>query len=227
MTIRPQKTDYIDIHSHHKSYEGGVFRIYNQFLNDPDEELSSKAISTGLHPWHINDFDSLDSLAIILESNINRDSVLLVGETGLDKIISTPFEQQLDVFEQHIFQSEKFSKPLIIHCVKSYQELIEVRQRIKPNQEWIIHGFNSSPELAQELVRMGFYLSIGDSLLRKNEKSREVLKKIQISRLFIETDEDNKSIQELYKEVSLIYELEAVKLKEYIYKNFINLFQND
>ncbi len=227
MTLCPQKTDYIDIHSHHKSNEEGVFRIYNHFLNEQDEELSSKAISAGLHPWHIKDFDCLDSLAIILENSIYKDSVMLVGETGLDKIIPTPLEQQLDVFKQHIFQSEKFSKPLIIHCVKAYRELVEVRQRIKPKQEWIIHGFNSSPQLAQELVRMGFYLSVGESLLQRPEKSRNILKNIPLSRLFLETDENKKSIQILYAEVAQIYKIEVEELKENSHKNFVNLMQND
>ncbi len=226
MIPRPQKTDYIDIHSHHLSQEEGVFRIYNQFLNDEDDISSSTAISLGLHPWHIDQFNSHYSLGDILEKKVLTDSVLLVGEAGLDKIISTSFEQQREIFSKHILISEKYSKPLLIHCVKAHQELLEMRRRFNPKQAWIIHGFDSSPQLAANLVSKGIYLSIGERLLRKPEKSRSVLANIPLSKLFIETDEDKKSIQELYKDVSKIYQIDEEKLRASIFENFVKLFQN-
>lgn len=225
MILRPQKTDYIDIHSHHLNQEEGVFRIYNQFLNDEDDISSSTAISLGLHPWHIDQFDRIDLMEEVLEK-VSTGSVLLIGETGLDKNISTSFEQQREIFEKHILVSEKYSKPLIIHCVKAHQELLEMRQEFNPKQAWIIHGFDSSPQLAAELVGKGIYLSIGERLLRKPEKSRNVLANIPLSKLFIESDEDKKSIQELYMNVSRIYQIDEEKLRTSIFENFVKLFQN-
>ena len=226
MIPRPQKTDYIDIHSHHLNKEAGVFRIYNQFFNDGSDTSSSITKSLGLHPWHINEFENYDFFPEILEHLIMEESVVFVGESGLDKLISTSPEQQEDIFFKHILISEKHAKPLIIHCVKAYRELLKIRQKFNPKQAWIIHGFDSSPQLAADLVGKGIYLSIGERLLRKPEKSRNIMANIPLSKLFIETDEDKKSIQELYKDVCKIYQIEEDKLKEYIFENFVKLFQN-
>lgn len=219
----PKRNDYIDIHSHHTEIEEGVFRIYNQLITNQEDQVYSGPHSVGLHPWNIKDFKHLSRLDQILEKHISEDSCLFVGECGLDKYIITSIDQQTEVFSLHIQHSEKTSKPLIIHCVKAHQELFTLKKNLKPMQTWIIHGFNSGPQLASDLIDKGISLSIGDYLFRNEVKASEVLKRIPLSNLFLETDESEVSIQQIYDKVAIHYQVNIKELKATILDNFTKL----
>lgn len=223
----PTKNDYIDFHSHHQQQEKGVFRIYNQLISKQEDSKFYGFRSIGLHPWDIEDFKFLDRLDDILEEQIADDYTLFIGECGLDKNILTSISKQEGIFSKHIRLSEKFSRPLIIHCVKAHQELMALKKEFNPRQKWIIHGFNGSPQLAGDLIAKGFMLSIGHTLLRNSDKTNEVLKRIQIENLFIETDESDVSIQDLYAGLSRHLQLDSDELRRNIFDNFIELFHND
>ena len=69
---------------------------------------------------------------------------------------------QKEVFLAQANLAEETHKPLIIHCVKAWADLIACKKAVKPEMPWIIHGFRGNGELASQLVRLGFYLSFGD-----------------------------------------------------------------
>ena len=79
--------------------------------------------------------------------------------------------------------SEKNSLPLILHVVKAFPEIIALKKELKPRQPWIIHGFRGKPELAKELHRHGFFLSLGE---RHNPDAAAI---IPAERLLLESDE--------------------------------------
>ena len=83
----------------------------------------------------------------------------------------------------HYELSETLRKPLILHIVKSFPEIIALRKQWKPTQPWIIHGFRSKPQLARELLAHGFHLSYGK---KYNPASLAIT---HASRLLRETDE--------------------------------------
>lgn len=227
MIFRPTKDDYIDFHSHHQEHEKGVFRIFNQLISNQGDSNFYGPQSIGLHPWDIEDFNFPEKLDHILEEKIEDDFVLMVGECGLDKNILTSISKQEEIFLKHIELSEKFSKPLVIHCVKAHQELMSVKKELNPRQKWIIHGFNGSPQLAGDFVSKGFLISIGHSLLLNPEKANEVLNRIPIKNLFIETDESDDSIRELFAKAARHLKMDKGELRIKIYDNFIELFDND
>jgi len=88
-------------------------------------------------------------------------SIVAIGETGLDRLKGPSFDVQIPVFKKHIELSENLGKPVIIHCVKAWEELIQIRRETKPTQSWIIHGYRGKPELTKRLIQEGFlFLSV-------------------------------------------------------------------
>lgn len=211
---------FIDIHSHYKTQiSKGHIKIYNAFL---DAKNGSAHYSLGIHPWFINrEPDQIALLTSYLESDKD---VVAIGECGLDYAIETPKEIQLSFFQAQISLAEKFKKPLIIHCVKAFDDLISLKKQNKADTVWILHGFNKSPELAASLIDHGFYLSIGSKLCNKSRLDH-ILKRVSMDRLFFETDNDEENkIEDIYEQSARILELTLDELKKKIEMNFNSVF---
>lgn len=115
--------------------------------------------SAGIHPWRAalagpDAWCRLEELAAL-------PGVVAVGEAGLDTLRGPAINVQLPVFERQARLAEAVGKPLIIHAVRAWQQLITLHRRMRPAQPWIIHGFRGKPELARQLVAQGFHISLG------------------------------------------------------------------
>jgi TatD DNase family protein len=225
MKTTPQNTDYIDIHSHNSESQPGIFRVYNLFLQDYHPDITHKVFSCGLHPWHIQHYEDIDHFPEKLEKVIDHPGMIAIGEAGLDKIIPVEMDQQIEIFKIQVELSEKYKLPVIIHCVKAFQELLQVRQETSAEQTWILHGFNSSAQMAGDLVEKGIFISGGLRLLRSKSRCQEVLKSIPLEFLFIETDDDEDThIREVYSEIASCLEIEVDELQMKILENFKKVF---
>ncbi len=71
---------------------------------------------------------------------------------------------QEEILEVQVRLAEELCKPLIIHCVKAYSELIAVRKRTKSSVAWIVHGYNNNERILRQLLDHGFYISVGAAL---------------------------------------------------------------
>jgi len=147
--------------------------------------------SVGIHPWNslragIRDLLMLRALAA-------DPKVVAIGETGFDTLhrntpsdqLTTPTELlkiQIELLRIHICLSEELQKPLILHIVKRFPEIIRIRTELRPTQPWIIHGFRGKPQLAKELLCHNFHLSYGEKF---NPASVAITPS---ARLHIETD---------------------------------------
>ena len=161
-----------------------VFQILNLYPDSKILNNSSTKYSIGLHPWHID--DTYNEKLDIIENHLQNQEIIAIGECGLDKICTTPFKTQLLAFEKQINLSERFNKPLIIHCVKAIDELLGLTKKI--NSTKIIHGFNANIILSEQLISKGFYISIGTNIFT-NFKIQELIKQIPIEYLFLESDD--------------------------------------
>lgn len=209
---------YINIHTHHLSEDDGVFLFNNRFGFDKTFFLE-KYFSVGIHPWDAD----LEFSKVEFEKLISHQNCLAIGECGLDKLKGPDLELQKKVFEYQLELAVKFQKPIIIHCVKAFSELIEICQPYQTKVKLIIHGFNKSDQLAKQLIGKGFYLSFGSSIFKKNDFD---FKTIPIEKLFLETD-DNESllISDVYKIATQCFNISENGLKEKIYSNFTTLFK--
>ena len=213
---------YLDIHTHTVKKTDSVLNVFIQNLN-VSQKYTGK-ISSGLHPWHINNIN-IEFELTKLEQYAEKGFLTAIGETGLDKISETDYELQKEVFLKHIYIAEKYSFPLIIHCVKSYNEIIEIKKKIKPVNPWIFHGFNKNSLIAKELIKHNCFLSFGEAILRNNSKTNESLKEIPLDRVFFETDESESEIKEIYETASKILNIGTDKLRLKIAENFNRCFE--
>ncbi|MBE6343119.1 MAG: hypothetical protein E7065_06965 [Lentimicrobiaceae bacterium] len=148
-----------------------------------------------------------------------------IGECGLDRACDSDFELQREVFIKQIELSEQYHKPLIIHAVRSYPDIISIRKETKSNQPWIIHGFNGNEHSAEQLLRHdGIYLSLGDVLFKNEKRAELLLDIIPSDRLFLETDVAERSIVEVYEKASLLSGVATDILRKDIFDNFVKIF---
>lgn len=188
----------VNIHSHQNidTPENTVLNLNLTAAEKVFNTNKSGYFSAGIHPWEANEFSN--EKIILLEKIINDDRFVFIGECGLDKKCNIAYQQQLFVFRQQIELSESAKKPLLIHCVGYFNELFEIKKKLLPEQRWIIHGFRGKPQLAQQALQNGCSLSFGEHF---NEESVKVT---PIDKLFVETDESNINIDEIYSRVSQI-----------------------
>lgn len=184
-----------DIHTHHFP-PVGQRAIYNIRIDGHDFEFVRQEnlhYSAGIHPWDVEKVDK-NWLEKLYNTLLDKD-VVAVGECGLDKNIAADYEHQAQLFLYHIQLSEELLKPLIIHCVGYFNELIELRKKLNPIQDWIVHGFRGKPQLAQQLLQAGFHLSFGEKF------NPESVRLCPTDRMLIETDESQLTIEEVYERV--------------------------
>ena len=222
----------INIHCHH-TQAGEALQILNQDLSDfvltrhADTANSPKPISIGMHPWSIAGQDiatALERLNILCRQT----NVLAIGECGLDKCIDTPLATQTAVFRHQIELAEQIRKPLIIHCVRAFNELLALRKILKPRQPWIIHGFTGKSALAAQLLKHGCYLSFGKALLKPDSPACQTLPHIPLDRLFLETDAATDiSIAQIYAAAAKILGLDVGALSAELHRNFTRVFLHD
>jgi len=176
---------YYNIHTHHENEAPDITSI-TSFSVDDLQISTGSYFSIGIHPWFINDPEQqLEKL----KTYLNHPNLVAIGECGLDMLKGPDIEIQSEVFKSHIELSEVFEKPLIIHCVKAYHFVMEIKKELNPKQPWIVHGFNGKPELAMQLTQHNISISTGTSWIEKQDHFRELLNSVPEQHLFFETDE--------------------------------------
>ena len=197
---------FIDIHTH-KSDNFHFPSIRNLTFEQADKYFASDekgTVSVGIHPWYID--DNYEKSLRKIENWLIDKRFVAIGECGFDKKSTVTQEKQMIVFKQQIEISEKSQKPLIIHCVGCFNELLELKTEFKSQQGWIIHGFRGKPELAKQLLNAGFSLSFGEKF---NDESIRIT---PLENLFIETDESLLPIDKIYEKVAFVKGITANKL---------------
>lgn len=220
----PGEYDFINFHDHGSLYSEGVFTIDNIMVHEGREPSRNEGItfSVGAHPWFLND-DNFDRLLLKVKDFSTHLNVAAIGETGFDKLKGPLPEMQMKAFEIHAEIAEKRGKPLIIHCVKAWEEIIQAKKRINPDVPWIIHGFKGKKDLALQLTDKGFYLSAWVEWAIRPVSS-ETLNAIPFDRLFLETDGFDIDIEPVYKVVASYLKISVEQLKKRTYQNFMKVF---
>ena len=212
---------FVDFHTHPFHWESDTITVQNIFPGDGFAAFTGRNFySVGLHPWHIGKKKENNAALQLMEEALEFDHVILVGEAGLDKIVDTSFKEQQRVFEAQAHLAEEYQYPMIIHCVKAMNEIIELRKNLRPNMPWILHGYNGSVEMTKQLCDSGFLFSFGANLFRENCKSIQSLKYLPLDKIFFETDEWDKDVSNIYKLAAKLKAIDLERLKEEIWLNF-------
>jgi TatD DNase family protein len=219
-----QHVSFINIHTHRPCGSNDVFELINRIPLQGEDPSTDGWYSCGLHPWFISESTLTDSLSQI-ETLARQDNVIAIGETGLDKVCNTPFDLQTEVFERHIVLARQMNKPLIIHCVKAWSEILSLRKKNLKNP-WIFHAFNANLEIAEELIDLGCYLSFGKSLFKIDSKAYKTLSGLKsLQQVFFETDDDEDFyIEDVYQKASAIRDTEMCTINKTTKDNFCSCF---
>ena len=214
---------FVDIHTHNAKANDDLIQIVNLNLDTPCPEQG--CYSYGIHPWTLDNVDFQTEKAFaLLEERLQLSQVVALGEVGLDKMHVDSFEQQIAIFERQIDLSETLQKPMILHDVKSHNEILALRKKHKAKQLWILHGFNGTEQDIQQLTGQGLCLSVGESVLHSERKIAKSLKNIPLDLLFLETDMAENGIETIYDAAANLLEMDINALRAQIFSNFAKLF---
>lgn len=220
--LYPTSQHYINIHSHRKPQLEEEFVIRNAFLSSNVASLVQLpyAISAGLHPWHIRNVNTIQLTDMLIEQATLR-NVLAIGEIGLDKAIDIPMIDQVKVFEAQFQVARALQKPVILHTVRAYNEMIPYLKKTKV--PFIFHGFSGNAQQAKELIKHGAVLSFGKGLWQ--EKVSEALLNCPADSFLLETDAAPIPIDKIYEEAARIRGVELSYIKLELFNTFARLFK--
>ena len=211
---------YFNLHTHQYQKSEDTIALVNQYPLLFDSTIP--VYSIGIHPWHIKEENISQELAII-EQKLSEKGCLALGECGLDNRIEVPLDLQKEVLMKHFQLAEKYQKPVVIHCVGMFQELIQIKKQMNLSVPVIIHGFSKKQELAQQLLQNGFYLSFGKYLLRNPELGK-VLQIVPLHRMFLETDTMEETIHQVYQVAAEKLSINEIELQNILQNNFKTVF---
>lgn len=201
------------------------------------EPFADVSASCGVHPLHQEDACSYDEL----KASADNDKVVAIGETGLDYYYSVETKPvQQTSFVDHVRVANELNKPLIIHTRDAREDTISLlKENLSGDTNGVLHCFTETWEMAKAALDLGFYISISGIVTFNNAAElRDVVRKIPIERLLVETDSPwlapkpyrGKPNQPAYvREVAeFVADLKGVtfpELAETTTKNFYDLFK--
>lgn len=167
-----------DVHTH--CLDAGPDAVINI---EPDRGLPPHGgphFSTAVHPWRSAEAETLWPL---VEAAATDARIVAVGECGLDRLRGAAMPEQIELMRRHALLAERVGKPLIVHCVRAWAELLALHRSVRPAQPWVVHGFRGAPALAQQLLDAGMYISLGPKF------RPDTAAMIPAHRLLLETDD--------------------------------------
>ena len=215
---------FVDIHTHTAKNSVDLIQVVNLDLNQQGPEQG--CFSSGIHPWVLDNTDfQIEEALVLLEERLKSPNVLALGEAGLDKMHKASFKQQIELFERQIELSEALQKPMILHDVRSHNEIIALRKKHKAQQPWILHGFSGTEQDVWQLIGQGIYLSVGESLLHPERKIYKSFKFIDLDCLFLETDMAEIGVEKVYETAAKLLEMDLSDLQTRIFASFARIFK--
>jgi TatD DNase family protein len=213
-------SQFINLHTHRFSNDSEVIEVVNQYPWEFDALIPNYSI--GIHPWYIDEKRLESDLACITEK-LQLAPCLALGECGLDKRIDIPMALQISVFKKQLEIVKQTKKPIVLHCVAAFDEMIAIKKEMKLENPMIIHGFSKNEQVAQLLLNNGFYLSFGKYLLRNTEMEK-VIKFAFENQILLETDTIEESIYEVYEKAAAVKGISLAEMKAIVFDNFSRIF---
>lgn len=207
---------FFDVHTHHLPLHPEQ-AIVSHAIGSTQPDGSGAYLSVGIHPWYLEAQEAEVSLENLRQS-LQDDRVVALGEAGLDRLRGCPLDMQISVFRHEVALAEEYCLPMVIHCVRAFNELIQLKKELRPRQPWIIHGYRGKESGVADLLRHGCYVSFGAKF------QPEAVRAVPLHRLFIETDEVEESIAEIGLRIAEFKEMSPEELAEAIHKNVREVF---
>jgi TatD DNase family protein len=176
-------------------------------------------VSLGIHPWELDSNWERYFEKIKLEATQNP-CVLAIGEAGVDRLKGPEIPLQKEAFYAQARAAVELGIPLILHCVKGHDLLMEYLKSTKNPPAILWHGWNQKSELATPLLHFPVFFSFGKQLLHPGSNAAKWLAACPIDRVFFETDDSELKIESIYQAASLILQLPEARLAEQVIANW-------
>lgn len=213
----------IDIHSHRLNVRDGQKQFltlepscFSDFEDLLDLYEKDAFLSVGVHPWKATNWDV--AYENLLQQMFSDSRVSLIGEIGLDKTCSVPFNKQIEAYGAQLDIADYLGKPVLLHVVHTMPEII-ASTKMHPNiPAWIIHGFRGGKQELSQYVAKGFYISFGI------EFKFESLVVCPLDKIFLETDDSGGNVYDLYLHVATLLGLSLEQVERQVERNFRTIF---
>ena len=207
---------YIDFHTHRAAAGPDVFALQN-FLSPMVPETGF--YTAGIHPKDAEQFEIKD-----FEKIWNDPRCLALGECGMDRRYPD-LSKQSALFRAQAQQAETLHKPLLIHSVRTHDEICRAAKDLAPTVPWIIHGFRGKERTLFALLDAGFSVSFGAGLLKDAGNLEPFFSRIPADRIFFETDDDaGVDIRAIYALAASMRGVPVDDLCAAVRKNFRRIF---
>ncbi|HRG57761.1 MAG TPA: TatD family hydrolase [Bacteroidia bacterium] len=218
---------FINIHTHQFEIKDEEITIANLFSSSYEKLPNEELFSVGIHPWYINE-NRIEEQFIAVQNLSNSINCLAIGECGLDKLRGPDLNLQHAVFIRQISLAIELNKPIVVHCVQSFDILLAIIKRYHKKAVFIVHGFNQNIQIAEHLIQLGAYLSFGKVLLNaRNEKLKIIFRQTPLDKIFLENDDSSIPIQEIYEAAAGIKNCNLNVMKEVIFANYKKVFLHE
>ncbi|AEV30827.1 hydrolase, TatD family [Sphaerochaeta pleomorpha str. Grapes] len=200
------------------------------------QDFPSIRLSAGIGPWGVEDGKpSLEEQMKTLVNQIDTYQVCAIGEIGLDYHWKYgTAEKQHRLLKSQIDLANSRNLPIILHNRKADQATLEIIRNTKFAKGGLLHCFQGTEELAFTAIKKGFYISFAGPLTYKsNNLMREILAKLPINRILLETDSPYLSpepyrgqintplmISHIYEKAAEVRAMSVEALAEQIQQNF-------
>lgn len=140
--------------------------------------------AVGIHPGNMDNPDELSEI----EKLYSHEKCVAIGEIGLDYYWTQDNKPlQKEVFQKQLELSLEYNLPVVVHDREAHADTLEFLKKFKP--KGVIHSFSGSPEMAEEVLKLGMYIGIGGVITFKNAKKLpDVVKMLPEDRILLETD---------------------------------------
>ena len=149
----------------------------------------------------------------LLDMQLGSDNVVAVGEIGLDYYHTKENrDKQIELFEKMLFLAKKHDLPVIVHSRKALQDTFDILK--KHDVVGSMHSYQGSAEMAQQFIRLGFYIGVGGTITHKNnKKARRMLENTDINHMLLESESPYLSPQEKMGEMNTPLNIRYVSRK--------------
>lgn len=250
---------YFDSHAH---YDDEVFKQdLDDVLNNAhklgitkiidvgySEETAKHAISiankypyiystVGNHPEYCNNQTNVD---FVYELAKNNPKIVAIGEIGLDYHWEHNKQNQIKYLIKQIEIANELHLPIILHNREADMDILDVlKHQIKPQVDCIFHCFSSSLEIAKEVIKNGWYISLSGTVTFNNARNlQEVAKYVPLDKLLIETDcpylspepfrgkrNDSSKVIYVAKKIGELRDMPVEQIASCTYENACNVYR--
>ncbi len=193
------KLPYVNIHTHRFTGRGIELR------------------TAGVHPWHA-DSESVE------QSLSHLEGVQAIGEIGLDFACGVNRDKQMEIFQIQLQAAERLQLPVVLHCVKAFEPTMRLLSKYRLAGV-VFHGFIGSPEQARQALAKGYHLSFGERTFA-SPRTLAALRITPLGQLFVETDQSDLPIEEIYTRIAAARGEEVALLQRNTLHNYEHLFEH-